>query len=575
MEEAQENAEARETARVQGSVHTLPHTTSSIEQFMETALKRVDVSVAGLQVLVVTAGAEVALTIARTVHQMTGATGIEVVPITSAGRASRLLRARPVHAAAGPPTELAALLGRSELKVDGLRMVVVAWADDILSDPGSVAALETLLAELPRECNRMVVTRKVTPEVESFIERYSRRALRPAPPDEGPGEALEKLVRLRYVTVAPASRPAILRRVLDQLDPPSAVVIARSRAGQAEVRQIIRTLGYGEENSALSVSSGEAPVDGHTVIFYEPPVRGADLASALPSGVVEVVALAEISEVAPLRDLAGSKLEVFNLSDALDRSRSGDEKLRAELTTLLEHRGAEREIAVIAPLLESHDAVDIAAAALHLLGRARRVVAPPPGAQASSPSSAARPREGAPKGAGAVTRLFLTIGSRDGISPGDLLGSIAGEAGISGDRIGKIELRESHSLVEVPAEDAAKIIEKLGGITIRGRKVAVREDRPKSSDRPDRGERPRGDFARPRSDFGRPPRSAPGHSDRSDRPRSPKPGGRPSWGAGGGDARPRRDDRPGRSSGPPRDRDGAKRGPPRDGGRRPPGRDRG
>jgi ATP-dependent RNA helicase DeaD len=127
-----------------------------------------------------------------------------------------------------------------------------------------------------------------------------------------------------------------------------------------------------------------------------------------------------------------------------------------------------------------------------------------------------------------MSKLFVTLGERDGVRPGDLVGTIAGEAGIPGGQIGKVEVYESHTIVEVPAAESERIITALNGKMIKGRKVAVRADRPKSERKGEgdaRGER-HGGFDRPRSGprddrrpFSRDPRGG------SDRPRPPRSGG--------------------------------------------------
>ena len=71
----------------------------------------------------------------------------------------------------------------------------------------------------------------------------------------------------------------------------------------------------------------------------------------------------------------------------------------------------------------------------------------------------------------------MSAGSRDEVSPGDLLGAITGEAGVSGDRVGKIDIRETYSLVQVDPDVADHVIRELSGSTIRGRKAEVRRDR--------------------------------------------------------------------------------------------------
>src|SRR5690606_9500027 len=56
-------------------------------------------------------------------------------------------------------------------------------------------------------------------------------------------------------------------------------------------------------------------------------------------------------------------------------------------------------------------------------------------------------------GAGA-TRLFVGAGRTAGVRPKDLVGAITGEAGVSGDAIGSIQISDRFSLVEV-ADDVA------------------------------------------------------------------------------------------------------------------------
>ena len=95
-----------------------------------------------------------------------------------------------------------------------------------------------------------------------------------------------------------------------------------------------------------------------------------------------------------------------------------------------------------------------------------------------------------------MTKLFVTVGERDNVRPADLVGVIANQAGLTSASVGKIDIRQSHSTVEVAADSADTVIERINGTTIRGRRVVVRRDdesrRPRSSDRP-AGPRPRRD----------------------------------------------------------------------------------
>ena len=76
-----------------------------------------------------------------------------------------------------------------------------------------------------------------------------------------------------------------------------------------------------------------------------------------------------------------------------------------------------------------------------------------------------------------MTRLFIGAGRTAGVRPGDLVGAIAGESGVSGQAIGSIEVSDRFSIVEVPDEHAHEIIAALRNSTIKGKKAAVRRDR--------------------------------------------------------------------------------------------------
>ena len=537
LEEVGERATAQ-VSRSQNLVYTLPHTTESIAEFLTPALARVDPSAGGTQVVVVTRDAETALTISETILRVTGSAGIEVVPVTGASRASRIFKSRPVLAVAGSASELGSLVRSSILKLDTVRTVLLAWADDILDDgPESVAALEALLGELG-DAGRVIVVRKVTPVVEDLVERYARRARRVGPAETEAPQMPEnyEFPIIRFVTVANSARGSALRRLLDELDPPSAVIVARDEEAATDAARTIRTLGYREDDATIRVTRSDSKDPAHTVIFYQPPVTPAELQRIAQAKPVQVVVLAQPGEVAWLRELAGGRLAPMNLPGPERRARDREEAVRQELRTVLARGVPARETISLEPLLEEFDALELAAAALNVLERERAqrrmAEANPPAAARPRPADGDRPRGDS----GGMTRLFMTIGTRDGVKVGDLMGVIAGEGGIAADHVGKIDLRESHALVEVAEGDAAGVIARVNGAMIRGRRVVVRGERDKEErersaaarpDRPDRG--PRDRSGPPRGDRSGPPRG---------RPPAPRRGGPPDRSSRGG---PRRD----------------------------------
>ena len=87
------------------------------------------------------------------------------------------------------------------------------------------------------------------------------------------------------------------------------------------------------------------------------------------------------------------------------------------------------------------------------------------------------PASGEGGGGGARVRVFVGLGKKDRASAKDLVGALIREAGIAKGDIGRIEVRETFSVVEVAAAAAGQAVRGLTGTTIRGRRVLARLDR--------------------------------------------------------------------------------------------------
>ena len=78
-------------------------------------------------------------------------------------------------------------------------------------------------------------------------------------------------------------------------------------------------------------------------------------------------------------------------------------------------------------------------------------------------------------------RIFVGAGRFESLRPGDLVGAITNETGLTNASIGAIEIADRFSLVEVATEHAERIIQALRGTKLRGRRVIVRRDRGEES----------------------------------------------------------------------------------------------
>jgi ATP-dependent RNA helicase DeaD len=160
---------------------------------------------------------------------------------------------------------------------------------------------------------------------------------------------------------------------------------------------------------------------------------------------------------------------------AVDRLRDRDAVLRAELVTAIKERDLSAASYAIAPLFERYDPQAIAAACFAMWRRDLGTTGP----QASTaPAHAPAPEvTRTPVGGVSNAKLWVGVGKRDEATTGDLVAVLIKEVGLPREAIGRIELRETFALVEVPAGDAERVARALSGLTVRRRKLIARVDK--------------------------------------------------------------------------------------------------
>lgn len=77
---------------------------------------------------------------------------------------------------------------------------------------------------------------------------------------------------------------------------------------------------------------------------------------------------------------------------------------------------------------------------------------------------------------GSGKRYRVEVGRKDGVKPGAIVGAITGEAGLSGDDLGRIEIFPTFSLVDIAGELPASALRKIARAAVAGRRLRIRED---------------------------------------------------------------------------------------------------
>ena len=136
-------------------------------------------------------------------------------------------------------------------------------------------------------------------------------------------------------------------------------------------RPLARMLGYPEGSSTVRTTRGEIAPSTYAVIFYDAPASHSQLADAAKATPVALVALVDTRELAAIKRIGTVNIKPFTLSAPWNAAREREDSMRRELSSVLDAGVASREMQALEPLLERHDGIEIAAAALRLLEKER------------------------------------------------------------------------------------------------------------------------------------------------------------------------------------------------------------
>jgi len=451
----------------------------------------------GPAVLVVVPTAERAAEVAGTFARLGAGSGLRARALGPGWN-----RAAPAHVLVASAGAALRALERSQLKLDALMAFVLEGASAVLSLAGR-EALEPLLFAVPKEAQRILVSGVLTDEVEHLAEAYVKKAMhvphRPA--DAREAAAPPARGGVAYVAVPGEGKEESLARLLGNRLGERPVVSARSAPRAAALAERLALRGFDADAVAVRVLAVDAVEDGQPILAYDVPADEEALVAVAGSGGVVFATPAELTHLRRIAAAAGLTLEVVETPpSARDELATFRDRVRGALADA----DLEAHLLLLEPLFREASAPEVAAALSALLRTE------PPAVEARSKAGrGAQPRKRAPSaptppGPEPFVRLFLSAGSKDGLRPADLVGAIAGETSLSGDRVGRIDIRDTFSVVEVPGGAADEVIRALNGRSLRGRAVRVDYDR--------KGGGPRGHEAQggPPRTAGGPPRGAGG-----------------------------------------------------------------
>jgi ATP-dependent RNA helicase DeaD len=451
------------------------------------------------QAIILAPTRELAVQVAGGIWDFARHTGLRVVPVYGGQPIDRQIRALRDGAQiiVGTPGRVLDHLRRGSLSLSEISICVLDEADEMMA-LGFAEDMEAILAELPE--NRQVACFSATmpPRIADLTRKFMKN------PEHIAIESKRRTVETTnqtYYDVPKGKKLEALARVLDMESPGPTIVFCRTRQetndltdqlrlrghnadalhgdmSQAERDRVMRRFRDGQIDLLVATDVAARGLDIETVthvINYDIPWdveqyihRIGRTGRAGRSGdAITLVEGRQRRQLEVIERVIGTKIKPARIPTAADIAARRRDQFRDSLKETLDARQFDGHLATVEDLLEDYDPSEIAAAALQMLWQL----------QHTAPTSRELDADFEQPELG-MTRVFVGLGRQDGLRPGDIVGAIVGETGIPAKSIGVIDILDRTAFVEVPMQEADRVVQALRQTKIRNRKAKVQLARP-------------------------------------------------------------------------------------------------
>jgi ATP-dependent RNA helicase DeaD len=495
--------------------------TGKTAAFALPALSKLDLSRHEPQVLVLVPTRELALQVSEAfLRYAAHLKGFHVLPIYGGQSYQPQLNAlrRGVHVVVGTPGRVIDHMNRGTLKLDGLTLVVLDEADEMLR-MGFIDAVESVLEQTPPQ--RQVALFSAT--IPAPIRRIAQKHLRtPVEVTIKSKTTTAANIRQRYWLVSGVHKLDALTRILEAEPFDGMLVFTRTKQSTVELAEKLEARGFAaaalngdipqpqRERTVAQLKSGQIDIVvatdvaargldveriGH-VVNYDVPYDtesyvhriGRTGRAGRKGEAILFIAPRERNMLRAIERATRQAIEPMNLPsvDAVNALRIAKFKQRVTDTVAAEETQGFRAVIEQLEAESGLPLIDIAAALANLsqgttpllLGKPKQ----PDGAAPAKPAAPGKPpvpgKHLAPAAEAAPARGFLEtfrveVGSQHGIRPGNIVGAIANEAGIEGVHIGRVDIREEYSYVDLPEGMPKEVFKDLQKVRVAGRELRI------------------------------------------------------------------------------------------------------
>ncbi|MEC9488484.1 MAG: DEAD/DEAH box helicase [Halanaerobium sp.] len=463
-------------------------------------LDRVDPSDKSPQAIVLCPTRELAIQVAEELNRLAKyKRNLSTLPVYGGQSINRQIKAlkKGVQVIIGTPGRVMDHMNRRTLNLSRINTVVLDEAD-VMLDMGFIEDIETILSDVPNQRQTLFFSATIPREILNLSKRFQNNAEFVKVTHERvtvPG------IEQYYYEVRRGSKLRVLTRLIDLYSPRLALVFCNTRKMVDELNIQLQSRGYltdalhGGLNQnqrdrvmdkfrngvidiliATDVAARGIDVDDVEAVFnYDVPqdtdyyvhrigrtgrMGKAGQAHTLVVG-KDIYKLRDIQKYTKTRI---ARQEVPTISEIQE---ARIEQFIDNLTGFIQEEHLGKHIKIIESLLEEdYTAIELAAALLKmaLQDTDDEVVEENIGDTGAEPG---------------MVRLFMNIGKKDRIGPGNIVGAITGETGINGKLIGAIDMYDKFTFVEVPRENANEVLKIMKDNYIKGTKINIEPAKPK------------------------------------------------------------------------------------------------
>ncbi len=507
--------------------------TGKTAAFALPALTKIDLSRHEPQVLVLVPTRELALQVSEAfLRYAAHLKGFHVLPIYGGQSYQPQLNAlrRGVHVVVGTPGRVIDHMNRGTLKLSGLTLLVLDEADEMLR-MGFIDAVESILEQTPPL--RQVALFSAT--IPAPIRRIAAKHLRaPVEVTIKSKTSTATNIRQRYWMVSGMHKLDALTRILEAETFDGMLVFTRTKQATVELAEKLEARGFAaaplngdiaqplRERTVARLKAGQIDIlvatdvaargldvdrIGH-VVNYDVPYDtesyvhriGRTGRAGRKGEAILFIAPRERNMLHAIERATRQVIEPMNLPsvDAVNTLRVT--KFKQRITETI----AKGDGNLYRPVLEQLETesgvalIDIAAALASLSQgstpllltqkpeRPAETRAPsrerdtpryePRSVERGRPAARERPQEREERtrsGPAQMETFRIEVGSVHGIKPGNIVGAIANEADIEGVHIGRVDIREDHSYVDLPEGMPKEIFKQLQKVRVAGRELRI------------------------------------------------------------------------------------------------------